>query len=345
MAQSLTVQTARSNLQSALVAGVSQPYTPKAFPKLAYGETIDVNLFLVDSGNYDTRSGVTGYTPRLSVTLDDQTPKDGTFTISNGDDSYIVSGAGTTAANGQYDLIETQFNNHPVWQYSNNGTLYFIRRETHDEHNVWHIVQADSATQTPANLYLYSDGNTGSGPKLTGWTVDDDGAADAPTLTLLIATTSLLDYDASSTEIEAALNALHNNQGPSYSTVSVDKFGNGAFSVRFDELGVQELLTADVSAIRPISSVSVSRIVSGNATKHEEQLILINADALVQTTSGVEITNGWTVTIDATGTEILRAITAAQGDISENFTIEIVEDSTQRVDVVAKGPVILLADH
>ena len=100
MTQSLTANTARSNLSTALVAGLSQPYTPKQFPKLVFGETVDVNLYLVDdSGTYDTRSGLAGYTPRVVVTLDDQTPQGGTFTVGDGTDT-------TTAL--AWDATETE---------------------------------------------------------------------------------------------------------------------------------------------------------------------------------------------------------------------------------------------
>lgn len=108
--------------------------------------------------------------------------------IANGDtveqivDAYNVSGAGTTEANGIYQLIDEQFNSHPVWQFTNGDDSYFIRRETHGANSTWHLVQADTASQVTANEYLYSDGQNGNHPDLTGWTVDTDGIAPAPTL-------------------------------------------------------------------------------------------------------------------------------------------------------------------
>lgn len=41
MTQTLTVNTARSNLYTALVASTEQPYTPKQFPKLTFGNPDD----------------------------------------------------------------------------------------------------------------------------------------------------------------------------------------------------------------------------------------------------------------------------------------------------------------
>lgn len=338
MTQTLTANTARANLSTALVAGLSQPFTPRAFPRIAAGETFDVELYLIENGAYDTRSGATGYTPRIKITLDDTTPQDGTFTISDGVENYIVSGAGSTAANGLYTLSAEEFNSHSVWAQKDGD--HYIRRETHNEHNTWHLVQADSATQLTANAYLYSDGTGGNGPDLTNWAVDDDGAADAPTLAVSIATTAALDYDSLASEVEAALNALNDNTGPFCDSVLVDKFGNGAFSIVFDSVGNKSPLVADVAGIRPASSATISAIVDGSASRREEQIIKVSADPLVSVAAGVEITNGWTVTIDATGANLLRAVTVAQGAISANYSIEIVADSGA-VDVVARGPVIL----
>jgi hypothetical protein len=338
MTQTLTANTARANLSTALVAGLSQPFTPRAFPRIAAGETFDVELYLIENGAYDTRSGATGYTPRIKITLDDMTPQDGTFTISDGVTNYTVSGAGTTAANGLYLLSSETFDSHSVWAQKD-GTHY-IRRETHNENHAWHIVQADSATQATANAYLYNDGQNGAGPDLTGWSVDVDGTAAAPTLAVSIATTTALDYDALASEVEAALNALNDNTGPFCDSVLVDKFGNGAFSIVFDSVGNKSPLVADVAGIRPASSATVSAIVDGSASRREEQIIKVSADPLVSVAAGVEITNGWTVSIDATGENFLRAVTVAQGAISANYSIELVADSGA-VDVVARGPVIL----
>ena len=103
MSHTLTVNTARSNVHTALVAAIAQPYTPKAFPTLTFGETVDITLYLVtEGGAIDARSGATGYTPRVSVLLPTLQPTDGAFTIEASEDAYIVSGAGTSEVNGLY---------------------------------------------------------------------------------------------------------------------------------------------------------------------------------------------------------------------------------------------------
>lgn len=84
MSHTLTVNTTRTNLSTALVSSITQPYSPAAFPQLAFGETVTAQLFLIDGDAYDARSGLAGYTPRVVITLDDQTPQSGTFTISDG---------------------------------------------------------------------------------------------------------------------------------------------------------------------------------------------------------------------------------------------------------------------
>ena len=239
MTQTLTVNTARSNLATALVAGLTQPFTPKQFHRLVFGETVDTNLTLIDNAALDVRSGAAGYTPRISVTLDDETPQGGSFTISDGSE-----------------------------------------------------------------------------------------------------TTTALDWDASVTEIEDALNALNADTGPFGGTVTVEKFGTGAFSILFDTVGAKDVLTIDAAGIQPLSAASVLPIVEGSATTREEQIIKIAAEPLVFADGGATITNGWRLTLDANNANFLRAVAAEQGDLSANYSIEVVSP-TSTVDVVAKGPVIL----
>ena len=98
------------------------------------------------------------------------------------EDSFYVFGAGSGEVNGLYALSSDEFNSHAVYEKTDGELPYFIRRETHGEHNTWHIVQCDSATQVTADKYLYSDGHNGSVPDETGWSVDDDGLSPAPRL-------------------------------------------------------------------------------------------------------------------------------------------------------------------
>lgn len=242
MAHTLTVNTARSNVNTALNASVTQPYTPKAFPALTFGETQDVLLYLIDSANsYDARSGAAGYTPRISVTLPSLRPTSGTFTVSDGVDTITA------------------------------------------------------------------------------------------------------DYDASASELEEALNAMNAGTGPSGDLVSVEKFANGSFSVLFDTVGAQAALTVSVAGIQPTSAASVLPLVTGSATVRSDQLVRIVAEPLVFQDSATAITNGWSMSLGATSANILRALAVEQGDMSANYSIEIIDDATSAIDVVARGPVILSA--
>mgnify|MGYP003647416186 CR=1 FL=1 len=90
MAHELTVNATRANLSTSLVTSKSQPYSPAQFPQLSFGEQVGVNLFLTNGDEYDTRSGAAGYTPRIAITLDDQRPTGGTFTVSDGTDTTIA---------------------------------------------------------------------------------------------------------------------------------------------------------------------------------------------------------------------------------------------------------------
>ena len=233
MTQTLTVNTARSNPYAALVASTSQPYTPKQFPKLTFGETVDVELYLAN----DARSGLAGYTPRIAITLDDQNPSAGTFTISDGID-----------------------------------------------------------------------------------------------------TTADLDWDATETEIETALNAMNDGIGPDGDLVTVGKYDTGAFAVFFDTVGDRVTLTVEASNIQPVSTASILPIVEGDASTREQQLIQIKASPLVFTDGGALITDGWRMTLDANNANFMRAV--AREAISANYSIEIVSP-TSTVDVIARGPVLL----
>jgi hypothetical protein len=94
------------------------------------------------------------------------------------EDSLNVYGAGAEEVNGLYVLSGEEFNSHSVWKKVDED--YYIRRETHGEHNTWHLVQASSATAPTADKYFYSDGHGGLVPDESGWSVDDDGVSPTP---------------------------------------------------------------------------------------------------------------------------------------------------------------------
>ena len=221
MAHALTVNTTRSNLSTALVSGLTQPYSPSEFLSLSFGETVDVELFLIDGDSYDTRSGLAGYTPRVAITLDNLKPQDGTFTLSDDSES-----------------------------------------------------------------------------------------------------TSPLDWDATAAEVESALNALNSGSGPFGDLVTVQKFVNGTFSIKFATAGNKNLLAVEADGLEPPSSGSVVPLVEGDVTTKEQQFVQIKADPLVFANGGTEITNGWRITLDANNANFLQAV--ASGDISADYSIQLV---------------------
>ena len=338
MAHDLTVNTTRSNLNASLVASLKQPYTPSGFPQIAFGETASANLYLTEGDAYSANSGDATYTPRITLTLADQKPQGGTFTLSDGLNDFLVSGAGSTDANGLYLQINATYNNNAVWKHVGESATYFIRRETHDENNTWHIVEATTYDQTPANQYLYSDGHAGSGPDENNWSVDVDGVAPAPTLASTTETTSALDWDATATEIETALNELNSDSGPFGDFVKVTKYTNGAFYIKFNSVGAQSNLIVDATGIDPVSSASVLAIVDGDTNNRNQQLVQIKADALIDANGGTPIASGWNMTLDATGAKLAAAL--AGGAISANYSIQVTAPD-ESVDVVATGPVAI----
>lgn len=237
MAHDLTVNTTRTNLSASLVSGLTQPYSPAQFPQLSFGEEVQANLYLTDGDTYDARSGLAGYTPRIAITLEDQTPKAGTFTIKA------------------------------------------------------------SSEETAA-----------------------------------------LDWDATASEVEAALNALNDNTGPFGDFVSVTKYTDGAFLIVFDSVNDKNLLEVEAGGLLPTCAGSVVPIVEGSPTAREQQMIQIKAEPLVFAEGGAEITNGWLMTLNANNANFLQAV--AKGDISANFTVDLVSP-TSTVDRLSIGPVIL----
>ena len=338
MSHTLTANTARSNVNTALVAGIAQPYTPKAFPTLTFGETVDITLYLVtEGGAIDARSGATGYTPRISVMLPTLAPTSGTFTISDSSDAYVVSGAGTSDVNGEYVRNGDSSNGNPAYTlYDSDGTTA--------KYNMWSFAGAWSITSSGIGSsgpdgFLYFTLSSATTPPESGWESLGEGEDPAPTLAIAGETVEL-EYNASESEIESELNAMNSDTGPFGDLVTVTKFADGTFSIRFDSVGAQTELTVSASGIQPTSAASVLPLVEGDATTREEQLIRILADPLVFEDSAAQIFNGWTMTLDADNAKILRATAAEQGAISANYKIEIVNaDST--ADVVAQGPVII----
>jgi len=341
MSHTLTVNTARSNVQTALVAGIAQPYTPKAFPTLTFGETTDITLYLVDNaGSYDSRSGAAGYTPRISVMLPTLQPTSGTFTISATEDAYVVSGAGTEAANGKYVRNgDSPIATSPAYTlYDTDGVteLYSIYHQTlFGAITAWFIDVGSVGGPTFAMYQVVSSSST---PPASGWTIVG-GDAPAPTVAEFSETITA-DYNVSAVDLETALNAMSDGAGPFGDQCTVTKFADGTFSILFDTVGDKTELTVSAGGIQPTSAASVLPLVEGDATTHEEQLIRILAEPLVFEDSATQIADGWTMTLNANNANILRALAAEQDDMSANYSIDIVSP-TSTVDVVARGPVIL----
>ena len=344
MSHTLTVNTARSNVQTALVAGIAQPYTPKAFPTLTFGETVGITLYLIDAaGSYDARSGAAGYTPRISVMLPTLQPTSGTFTIESTPivDAYVVSGAGTSDVNGTYDrwlegaILPIGWT-HPLYKKTSGGSDFFIWNDANNT-GKWYL-SVDGLYGEGLNLY--SNDSADATPPKSGWqTVALNADNPAPTVEKPPETVTA-DYNVSAVDLETALNAMNDGAGPFGDQCAVTKFADGTFSILFDTVGNKDMLTVSAGGIQPTSAASVLPLVEGDATTREEQLIRILAEPLVFEDSATEVANGWTMTLNANNANILRALAAEQGDMSANFSIDVISP-TSTVDVVARGPVIL----
>ena len=338
MTQTLTANTARSDLSTALVAGLSQPFTPKRFLNLVFGETVDVNLFLIDNGVYDARSGVSGYTPRISVTLDDLSPASGSFKIDS--DTFEVVGAGTTDVNGVYVRNGTSLDGNAIYTLYDSDGVTAVYNLWSQSNLTWEITPYPPDTGPIDRPYVNFDTHTGT-PPLTGWLSVAPTGIDPPPILAGGGETTQLEWDATETEIEDALNAVNNGAGPSGGTVTVEKFSNGQFSILWDSIGKRVVSVINASGIQPLSAGNVIPVTAGSATAREEQILQIKAEPLVFQDGGATITNGWRLSLDTNNSNFLRAVVAEQGDLSANYSIEIVSP-TSTIDVVARGPVILL---
>lgn len=191
-----------------------------------------------------------------------------------------------------------------------------------------------------AGGYQARSGASGYSPRITVTRVDPAPVAGTFTLSDGTDTTAPLDYDARASEVQAALNALNGSTGPHADTVTVTRHGPGAYSIQFDTTASVAPLTADVTRIQPESTASIYEIVAGTASIREEQMLRITAAPLVYAATSTQITNGWRLTLNANNSHFYRALIEAQGDLSADYAIEII-DPLGRKDPVARGPVTL----
>jgi len=131
------------------------------------------------------------------------------------------------------------------------------------------------------------------------------------TLTDGTATTSAITYNASAATVEAALNALNSNTGPSGDLVDVVKKGDGCYVVTYRTVGAVATLAGTSVDLSPESSIVGAESIAGDATTREQQVIELTAQPLIFQDTWAQITNGWSATLSANNTRIVQALGGA----------------------------------
>lgn len=99
MAHKLYINLDERDLRKALVLGRKQPSVAVKPPDLVVGADIDVEVYLLHSdGDYDVRSGLSGYTLRLGAGPRGAIPNDGSATLTDGTETTAALDYNATAA-------------------------------------------------------------------------------------------------------------------------------------------------------------------------------------------------------------------------------------------------------
>lgn len=147
-------------------------------------------------------------------------------------------------------------------------------------------------------------------------------------------------YNASAATIQAALNALNSNAGPSSGLVEVlSPIAAGApYTVVWNTNGARALLTVDPSDLEPMCQVTVQRVQTGGASAREIQIIQITQTPLAYLSSLTVVGNL------ATGTLLCNTATVIQflaNNPSGQTIFEIEENDGVSIRKICQLPVVL----
>lgn len=135
-------------------------------------------------------------------------------------------------------------------------------------------------------------------------------------------TTTALDYQSTSAQIQAALEAL-TNIGVGNIVVT------GSFPVWMAQFvgtlgdADQPLMTGDSTLLSPASSVDVQAVVNGSGVQNEIQAIEISLQPVSLQTAWTAIANGWNATLDFSKPAIAQLFVARQNVITPTFEVRV----------------------
>jgi len=154
--------------------------------------------------------------------------------------------------------------------------------------------------------------------------------------------TSLLAYNASANDVQAALNVLNNSTGPNGALVFVQG-GNGApYSIFWQTNGPQPLLAINTSDLLPLATSVITEIQLGNSTANEIQMIrVVQQSYALQTSFTItSFTATGNLTIDSIP---LRQEMAQAPGFNAYFTI-LENDGSGELSTICQTPVYITGE-
>lgn len=189
-----------------------------------------------------------------------------------------------------------------------------------------------------AGNYDAASGTAGYTPKLGIGTPGNVPTGGTYTISDGTDTTSALAHNATSTQIQTALNALNTSTGPYGGTVTVTgTFPN--YRVTWDANGAHAALTTTSTSLTPTSTAVVSTATDGDGSTQEVQLIHLHRAPAVLQTSFSTITNGWSAVVDFSTFE-LRELVGTSQTFNASLEFEVTDSGGNRITHV-QVPVVI----
>ncbi len=148
------------------------------------------------------------------------------------------------------------------------------------------------------------------------------------TLTFDSNTTAALNYNASASQVQSALNALSTVQSAGNTTVTA--FTSGGYRVVFGNLGARNLLTADTSGLYPTTGAYINEAQAGDAGTKEVQIVSLKTEPAAFSTLSTNL--------DAAGATIATVRAGVANNTSEIQTLTLDPEPYAGTYTLTTGP-------
>lgn len=142
-------------------------------------------------------------------------------------------------------------------------------------------------------------------------------------------TTTSLDYNASASAIQTALNALNTAAGPFSDTVTVEG-SFPSYRVTFDSNGAQTNLSVGTNALSPESGITISEITAGDGSTQEVQGLHIARQPLSLQETFAQITDGWSGELSFATYEMRSHLGSSETATDLYLEVEVTDSSGNR---------------